>query len=245
MTTAEALRFATFRIFSLNVQFPEATSATQAVFWGTGGNLTFGSQACLSCGRDGTRSRPLTSFLGECSPYRPHSVFSILTSELTGSRYVMLTNAVYHSSFSATVKSRHSKWTKLNDSSHVERARLRQARTTDGAIVVVRLVRGWRLSSGSAPHWNFLNISLFQLDRQVAAVGFHAIQHSPRTKRPVFRRCKRNPLRTHHLQRTTLCVVGFLSPRPGLARQSLSRDPGGAKAWLLWSVSVALGKKLW
>lgn len=140
MTTAEALWFATLRIFSRYVQFPAATNATQAVSCETGGNLTFGSHACLSCRRDGTRTRPLASFLGECSPYRPHSVLSVLTSEVTGSRYVMLTNAVYHSSFSATVKSRHSKWTKQNDSSHVERARLRQARMRDGAIVVVRPV---------------------------------------------------------------------------------------------------------
>lgn len=86
MTTAEALWFATLRIFSLYVQFPAATNATQAALWETGGNLTVGSHACLSCWRDGTRTRPLTSFLGECSPYRPHSVLSVLTSEVTGSR---------------------------------------------------------------------------------------------------------------------------------------------------------------
>lgn len=153
MTTAEAFRLATFRIFSLYVQFPAATNATQAVLRGTGGNLTFGSHACLSCRRDGTRTRPRASFLGECSPYRPHSVFSVLISDVTGSRYVMLTKAVYHSSFSATVKSRHSKWTKQNDSSHVERARLRQARMSDGAIVGLagdgRRVSDELLKSGS------------------------------------------------------------------------------------------------
>ncbi len=46
----------------------------------------------------------------------------------------MLTKAVYHSSFSATVKSRHSKCTKQNDSSHVDRARLRQAWVRDIAM---------------------------------------------------------------------------------------------------------------
>lgn len=109
----------------------------------------FRSHPCLSCRRAGTRTRPLASFLGECSPYRPHSVFSVLTCDVTGSRQVMLTKAVYHSSFSATVKSRHSKWTKQNDTSHVERARLRQARMRDGAIVGRLLLffgreDGWR-----------------------------------------------------------------------------------------------------
>lgn len=79
MTAAEALWFATLRIFSLYVQFPAATSATQTVLRWTAGNLTLGSHACLSCFRAGTRTRPLASFLGECSPYRPHSVFSVLT----------------------------------------------------------------------------------------------------------------------------------------------------------------------
>ncbi|TNN89483.1 hypothetical protein EYF80_000086 [Liparis tanakae] len=34
---------------------------------------------------DGTSTIPLASFLGDCSPYRPHSDFSVLTSDVTGS----------------------------------------------------------------------------------------------------------------------------------------------------------------
>lgn len=110
----------------------------------------------------------MASFLGECSPYRPHSVFSVFISEVTGSRYVMLTKAVYHSSFSATVKSKHSKWTKQNDSSHVERARLRQARISDGAIVELagdeRRAPGALLKSRSE--------SLFQNDELVKKASY-------------------------------------------------------------------------
>ena len=55
----------------------------------------------------------------------------------------MLMNAVYHSSFSATVNSRHSKFPKQKDRSQVERAMLLQARVRDTAIF---------RKQGSRPH---------------------------------------------------------------------------------------------
>lgn len=231
MTTADALRFATFRIFSLNVQFPEATSATQAVLGATGGNLTCGSHACLSCGKLGTRTRPLISLLGECSPYRPHSVFSILTSELTGSRYVMLTKAVYHSSFSATVKSRHSKWTKLNDSSHVERARLRQARTTDGAIVIVGLAQACRWAPGLLLSGIFQTFPSFYWTNGWKRLAFMLFSDSHWRSGPRLDAAKGTEQAPPAEDGPSLLLLRWLFPCPHLrlAPRPLSRDLGGAK----------------